>query len=37
MDTDAIDVKLGTLQDEIMGLSSSKSDYDNLALQRFTG
>ena len=33
MNTDAIDVKLGTLQDEIMRLASSKSDYDNLAAE----
>lgn len=31
MDTDDIDTKLGTFQDEIMQLASSKSDYDNLA------
>src|SRR5450756_1800088 len=33
MDTDDIAVKLGTLQDEIMQLASSKSDYDNLAAE----
>jgi len=33
MATDDIDVKLGTLQDEIMQLASSKSDYDNLAAE----
>ena len=33
MDTDDIDTKLGTLQDEIMQLASSKSDYDNLAAE----
>lgn len=33
MDTDDIDTKLGTLQDEIMRLASSKSDYDNLAAE----
>jgi len=31
MGTDDIDTKLGTFQDEIMQLASSKSDYDNLA------
>ena len=33
MGTDDIDTKLGTLQDEIMRLASSKSDYDNLAAE----
>jgi len=33
MDTDDIDTKLGTLQDEIMQLASSKSDYDNLVAE----
>ena len=33
MDTDEIDVKLGTLQDEILRLASLKSDYDNLAAE----
>ena len=33
MDTDDIDTKLGTLQDEIMRLASSKSDYDNLSAE----
>jgi site-specific DNA recombinase len=33
MDTDEIDAKLGTLQDEVMQLASSKSDYDNLAAE----
>lgn len=33
MDTDDIDAKLGTLQDEIMRLASSKSGYDNLAAE----
>ncbi len=33
MDNIYIDVKLGTLQDEIMRLASSKSDYDNLAAE----
>ena len=31
MGTDDIDTKLGTFQDEIIQLASSKSDYDNLA------
>ena len=33
MDTDEIDAKLDTLQDEIMQLASSKSDYDSLAAE----
>ena len=33
MDTDDIDVKLSTLQDEIMRLASSKSDYDSIAAE----
>ena len=33
MGTDDIDTKLGTFQDEIMQLASSKSDYDNLAAE----
>ena len=33
LDTDDIDVKLGILQDEIMRLANSKSDYDNLAAE----
>jgi len=32
-DTCDIDTKLGTLQDEILRLASSKSDYDNLAAE----
>ena len=31
LDTSDVDAKLGTLQDEILRLASSKSDYDNLA------
>jgi site-specific DNA recombinase len=33
MDTDDIDTKLGILQDEIMRLATSKSDYNNLAAE----
>ena len=33
MDIDDIDTNLGTLQDEIMQLASTKSDYDNLAAE----
>jgi len=33
IDAEDIDTKLGTLQDEIMRLASSKSDYDNLAAE----
>ena len=33
IDTDDIDTKLGTLQDEIMRLASSKSDYVNLSAE----
>ena len=33
MDTGDVEAKLGTLQDEILRLASSKSDYDNLAAE----
>lgn len=33
VDAEDIDTKLGTLQDEIMRLASTKSDYDNLAAE----